>query len=117
MSRSRLGWVACVTALSMLGSAVSARADVTFQEHIKPLLQKHCVSCHGEDLAESGLRLDFGSFITQGGDRGTLVVPGKADESLLLQALIGKGNVKAMPLDSPRLKDAEIEVFRTWINA
>ncbi len=117
MSRSRLGWVACVTALSVLGSAVSARADVTFQEHIKPLLQKHCVSCHGEDLAESGLRLDFGSFITQGGDRGTLVVPGKADESLLLQALIGKGNVKAMPLDSPRLKDAEIEVVRTWINA
>ena len=52
--------------LAAISANESARADVDFVKQVKPLLQKHCVSCHGEDSQESGLRLDFGELLLKG---------------------------------------------------
>lgn len=106
-----------LTSLLSVGtcSAINA-ADVDYSKQIKPVLQKHCVSCHGEDTQESGLRLDYATLLQKGGDRGPSVVPGKSDESLLYKVLIGKGAAKAMPLDSPRLPSAEIALIKEWID-
>lgn len=101
---------------SLLLSATALAVEVDYLKQIKPLLQKHCVSCHGEDAEESGLRLDFGTLLHQGGDRGSAIVPGRSAESLLYKVLIGKGEAKAMPLDLPRLPEAEIKLVKDWID-
>jgi hypothetical protein len=58
------------------------------------------VHCHGADESQSGLRLDAARLAALGGDGGSTIVPGKSGESLLYRALLGKGDVAAMPADS-----------------
>ena len=92
---------------------------VDYTKHVKPILAKHCVMCHGPDESESGLRVDAGQLMLDGGDRGPAIVPGKSQESLLYQALVGEGeeDVTAMPLDSDPLSKKEIEIIKKWIDA
>ena len=100
-------------------SANCFAADVDYTKHVKPILEKHCVMCHGPDEAESGLRVDAGQLMLDGGDRGPAIVPGKSAESLLYQVLVdeSEGDVTAMPLDSDPLTKTEIEIIKKWIDA
>lgn len=89
--------------------------DVDFEKQIRPILVRHCVSCHGEEEQESGLRLDYGEFIREGGDRGAAIVSGKPDKSPLFLALLGKGGIEQMPFELPELADSQIALVKTWI--
>lgn len=90
---------------------------IDFEKQIKPIFAKHCVECHKADKNESGYRLDLGDLSIKGGDRGAAIVPGKSDDSILFQALIGKGDVTAMPYEKPRLPAADIELIKKWIDS
>jgi hypothetical protein len=71
-----------------LGSVAPLPAqDQLFTEKIAPLLQQHCISCHGPEAQESGLRLDSLSALNTGGKAGAPIIPGKPDESLLMVAV------------------------------
>jgi Protein of unknown function (DUF1553)/Protein of unknown function (DUF1549)/Planctomycete cytochrome C len=84
---------------------------------VKPILAKHCVSCHGEERPKAGLRLDTAVSAIRGGVGGPAIVAGKADESPLYLAVIGDGDVDRMPLKRPPLSTREIEALRAWIEA
>src|SRR5688572_29802879 len=63
-----------------------------FEKKIRPVLADHCYKCHSADAAKSkklkaGLFLDTRAGMLKGGDTGPALVPGKPDESLLVQAL------------------------------
>ncbi|MBC8289157.1 MAG: DUF1553 domain-containing protein [Planctomycetes bacterium] len=102
-------------ALLIVLPAATRAADVDIKKDIRPILAKHCVSCHGEEEQESGLRLDYGSLISEGGDRGASVVAGKPDKSPLYLALLGKGDVEQMPFELPKLSDEKIALVKSWI--
>ena len=76
--------------------APAADKPVDFVDHVVPILQKHCFSCHGEDKAEGGLRLDLKKHALTGGDSGAVILPGKSAESRLIALVSG--------LDRPRTK-------------
>ena len=92
-------------------------AAVDFADQIRPILENSCVACHGGDMQESGLRLDAAALILKGGDRGPAVVPGKSEESLLYQVLVGKGDAARMPADGDPLPADEIALIKQWIDA
>ena len=99
--------------------AINSAADaVDYTKDVKPILATHCVYCHGADESESGLRVDAGQLILDGGDRGPAIVPGKSTESLLYQVLVGEGeeDVTAMPLDADPLSKKEIAIIKKWID-
>ena len=103
---------------SPANAAEEKSADaVDYETQIKPLFAKHCVDCHKSGKNESGYRLDDAEAAIKGGDRGTAIVPSKSGESLLFQALIGKGEVTAMPYEKPRLPADQIELIKKWIDA
>ena len=87
-----------------------------FEAKIRPVLVKHCYECHSEksEALKGGLRLDTRAGIRQGGDSGPTVVPGKTDDSLLLDALRFDG--LEMPPNG-KLSDAVIGDFEKWIKA
>lgn len=87
-----------------------------FERTVQPLLQKHCYECHSHQAksSEGGLVLDSRGGWETGGDSGPAVVPGKPDSSLLLKALSYVDDDLRMPPDG-RMTNAEIEVFRQWI--
>ncbi len=85
-----------------------------FENQIRPLLVKHCIGCHGPKKSESNLRLDSRAGVLKGGISGPAMVPGQAQQSLLIQAVRHAGDLE-MPPDQ-RLADREIAALVRWID-
>jgi len=94
----------------------AANRPIDFARDIKPLLAKHCWSCHGAETRESGLRLDLSSGLLAGGDTGKAVVPGKSADSRLVHYIAGLDPKKRMPPDGEPLSAESIGIFRAWID-
>jgi hypothetical protein len=95
--------VACLflIVLAQGGRAVAeepASRPVSFRAEIAPLLQRRCATCHNEESAKGGYRLDSFAHLLRGGDSESLpVVAGKAKESELYQLLIEPDPHDRMP--------------------
>ncbi len=92
----------------LLLSTAAAAVDYTVQ--IKPLLQQHCVKCHGATTQKSGLRLDTAAAARTGGKRGSAL------PDLLIQAISGTHDeIPQMPYKRGPLDSAQIALIRQWI--
>jgi Protein of unknown function (DUF1553)/Protein of unknown function (DUF1549)/Planctomycete cytochrome C len=89
---------------------------VDYLEQVKPILTRHCVTCHGAVKPRGGLRLDTAAGVKKGGKSGACVIPGRGDESPLIAAVRGDGDTERMPLNRPPLSASEIKVVQDWIN-
>ena len=124
MIKVRCGWhLVFVYVLMVSGFSASlaaedeARQREEFERHVRPILANHCYNCHSADTkAAGGLRLDDGAGILRGGGRGPAVVPGKAEESLLLRAISWTDAKLKMPPDS-QMSAAEQGVLRSWVES
>ena len=56
---------------------------VVFDALVEPILESRCVSCHGAERSESGLRLDDPERIGAGGDHGAVLTPARPASSEL----------------------------------
>lgn len=90
------------------------RAEVSFADDIQPLLNRHCVVCHGEAIQQSGLRLDRRDAAMSGGASGAIIKPGHPGDSRLVHRLEGRDGLVRMPPAAPLPAD-EIDLFRAWI--
>ena len=63
-----------------------------------------------------GLRLDSAEGVAKGGNSGPAIVPGKPDESLLMQAIRQTHARLKMP-PGGKLKDDEIAAIEEWVKA
>jgi len=108
-----------VLGVPVLGVPVPALADeVDFVQNVRPILQKHCYGCHGEQKQKSGLRLDVKAAAFAGGDLYEPgIVPGRADDSPLVQFVRDDDADLRMPPDGPRLSGGEIATLVRWIDA
>ncbi len=90
-----------------------------FEAKIRPVLAKHCYECHSVESGKSkgGLTLDTKAAIQTGGDTGPAVVPGDVAKSLLLTAIKHSDPDLEMPPKKPKLPDAVIADFETWIKS
>lgn len=85
-----------------------------FETAVRPILATRCVKCHGSEKQESGLRLDSRQAMIKGGDSGPAIVPGKPEESLLIEAI--RYDSYEMPPDE-QLPDPEIAGIVQWVEA
>lgn len=110
-----LGLTGLVVSVAGIVSADDAGLEF-FEKKIRPVLIERCYKCHSSDTVKlkGGLRLDRRAGVFDGGDSGTAVVPGKADESLLIKAISWTGAVSEMPPEK-KLPEQIIADFREWI--
>ena len=101
--------------LSLAASVSAAESAVDYQRDVKPILRARCFSCHGALKQESGLRLDTGALIRQGGDSGPALVPGEAANSLVLRRITATDESERMPPEGKPLTKEQIAVIRSWI--
>ena len=87
-----------------------------FRDKIEPVLQDKCYRCHSADAKKlkAGLRLDTRLGIRSGGENGPALLPGHAEDSLLLRSLLGRDDLSLMP-PKEALPPETIEAFRQWI--
>ena len=109
-------WLVVALVAIAFPSALSADEPVEFARDIKPILASRCTQCHGAEKQESGLRLDIGSGLAEGGNSGPAFVAGKAADSLMIQAVRGAADVSKMPPKGPALSPGEIELLARWID-
>lgn len=87
-----------------------------FETHVRPILEEHCLKCHGSAKQWASLRLDSREAILKGGDSGPAAVAGQPDESLLIRAVRHDDENLKMPQDD-RLTDAQIEILTGWVKS
>ena len=90
---------------------------VEFAKDILPILEARCFDCHGPDKQKAGLRLDRRASMIRGGDTGQpTVVPGNSSKSFLIEVLVGSDPDLSMPPKGAPLTDAQISLFKKWID-
>ena len=104
--------VIAAASLPLFGAQVCA-AD--FNRDIRPLLQKHCVECHGEKKQKGELRLDAKVHAFKGGHDGPAIVAGNVDASPLFQRITSTDDDERMPPEGEPLSAAQIALIKKWI--
>lgn len=112
------------------GCEAMGAEPILFGADVQPLLNKSCGgnnTCHFKAMPSGGLPLAEGQShaalvnkksIASGCKERTLVVPGNAAQSYLVDKLRNGGPAlcgKTMPYDDPMLPDSEIQVVEEWI--
>ena len=105
---------------ALLGAVNAAvpNADSFYAKQIHPILDANCVGCHGASKTEGGLRLDTYEMLMKGGKDGPVLLPSRADNSLLIQRVtLPSNNQHFMPAEGrPPLKPDQITSIRAWVN-
>ena len=104
----------------LLVPCTGSAADMTpsqrafFENKIRPVLVKHCYECHATGAKKLGgkLLLDSPADMIVGGESGPAMIPGKPEESLIIQALRYDG-VEMPP--KQRLPEQVVNDFITWV--
>ena len=93
---------------NLLPASLPRYPDVplTWDDLVGPLVAARCVACHG---GTAGLFLDTYEHALEGGNLGPAIVPGNAEESLLVQ-LQRQGHPNRLPVE-------ELDWIIQWINA
>ncbi|MFG0332623.1 MAG: DUF1549 domain-containing protein, partial [Maioricimonas sp. JB049] len=85
-----------------------------FEKRVRPILVQHCYECHSTEDVNGGLLLDSRDGVRKGGDTGPALIPGKPDESLLIEAVRYRNRELQMPPQN-RLSDEEIAALEKWV--
>lgn len=90
---------------------------IVFDNLVKPVFEKKCISCHNPDKVKGELVLTDMKSILAGGKNGKLFEPGKPEISLLLQRIHMPVDAKKHmpPAGKTQLTEDEILLLKLWI--
>lgn len=112
-----LGALLWLLSLPLSGRAAETGvpATIEFNRDVRPILSDKCFFCHGPDGSHRGadLRLDVRSEAVDYG----AVVPGKPEESLLIERILSEDSDSVMPppASHKKLDAREKAILRAWI--
>src|SRR5689334_13679509 len=70
-------------------AAKPATTPVSFYREVRPILQRRCSGCHQPAKAGGKLQVTSYAALLQGGENGEGFIPGKPEESLLIEYIEG----------------------------
>nr|WP_246385461.1 DUF1553 domain-containing protein [Armatimonas rosea] len=105
--------------LSCLAPARSQEPTKNPEEYwyrqVEPLLDRSCLKCHAGVRQQGGLDLRSLQTILRGGDQGPAVIPGKPDQSRLVQYVLPQPGPHMPPDPKKQLSADAITILKTWI--
>jgi len=116
MTFKKLINITCLTLIALMTSGAFAQDKVDFVKQIKPIIENHCVSCHGPENEEA-FRIDVRD------DALYYIEAGDAEESQMYQVLVSDDEEELMPPKETDegdpitpLTSEQIALVKTWIN-
>ncbi len=107
---------AMILGLALLCTAAAAGHPLDFVEDIQPILEKHCIDCHGGDERNGGIGFDEMASLFAEADSGSrAIVVGDPAKSELIRRIRSTDEGEQMPPDGDRLSGSEIERLSQWI--
>lgn len=94
-----------------------ATGPLQYNRDIRPILAENCFACHGPDSAarQAGLRLDKAEEATMARNGRAPIVRGKAEESLIIQRINGRGPLMPPKTSHKELKPQQIAALTRWV--
>ena len=90
---------------------------VDFASEVQPILNKHCITCHGGVKKSGGISFLFEEDALAEGKSGRrAIVPGDAGASEFIRRLLEDDPELRMPYEKPPLSKEEIDLLRRWID-
>lgn len=90
--------------------------SIDYSSAVKPILNKHCLSCHGGVRRNGGFGLltqEDAFAPTESGK--SAIVPGHPEKSELIKRLTATDPEERMPYDAPPLTKTEIAILTKWV--
>ncbi|MDX2036209.1 MAG: DUF1549 domain-containing protein [Isosphaeraceae bacterium] len=116
--RSRIGFAAWAVLVGSMGVAAAeslAGDAIEFNRDVRPILNEHCIKCHGPDSVsrKANLRLDDPKSALAS----EAVVPGDPEASLLVERIESKDPEQVMPppKSGKALKPDERRILQEWV--
>ena len=106
--------MAATTTVTVADDDAQRVALAFFEKEVRPVLVSRCHECHSNTKQKGGLRVDHIGYLKSGGDTGPALVPGKPEESALIEAVHYANEDFQMP-PKKKLPDAEIAILEKWI--
>ena len=98
----------------LLFSGVSySVARVSYQDQIRPILQRTCQGCHNPRDPAGDLSLTSYTGFEKGGATGPLFVGGSPEHSIIFDFIVG--DPPEMPINADPLTADEVSLIRQWI--
>ena len=91
----------------------AAKAPISFQKDVAPLLMGNCVGCHSPEKKKGGLDMTSYAMIAKGGKEGVIFVAGQPDKSKLVTMV--SGPEPEMPEKGDKLTAAQVEILKRWV--
>ena len=93
-------------------------AKVSYSRDIKPILASDCDECHSTEDHKGGFDISsVATLLKRGKKAGPGVVPGKPDESAVVQFIRGLADGPQMPKGEPPVTEQDLHLIRSWIAA
>ncbi len=94
-------------------------ANTFYGAKIQPLLNQHCVTCHGRSKHKSKLRLDNFEAVMRGGRHGPVIKASELKGSELFRRItLPQSDDDFMPPDNKRpISAADVKLIQKWIAA
>ena len=87
---------------------------VSFKDDIAPWLVNICMGCHSGNNPRGNFGFTTFEQLLQGGPTGSTIVPGKPDESYIVDLVLRQEPLK-MPAGQAQLKRSQAMALETWI--
>ncbi len=97
----------------MLAADRPTASEKYFETRVAPILKRRCLPCHNEELKNGGLSFVDRESALKGGGRGSAIVPGEPEASLMIETLRHTGDLQMPP--GPPLPAKEVQTLKEWI--
>ena len=116
VSSTRIRAGRCALVLFLLTG--TAHAQLSYEQHIAPILRTYCSGCHNATDQENEFSVETYASLRKGGsDKGDPIKPSQADESFLIKSLERRARPSMPPKDEPQVPAAELALLKQWIAA
>ncbi|WP_143306029.1 DUF1553 domain-containing protein [Chitinophaga vietnamensis] len=106
-------------ALAGLGATLAAcerQKPVSFSMEVKPILNKHCISCHGGVKQSGGFSVLFREEALGNTKSGKpAIIPGHPEKSEFIRRLTCKDPKERMPQKGTPLNKEEVNILTRWV--
>jgi len=92
--------------------ASSDPQTVSFTNDVMPIFETYCQKCHGLERVKEGLDMTTYENLMAGSFNGSVVTPGNANDSLLVELIVKN----KMPDRGPKVSQGELQTIIDWVN-
>lgn len=87
---------------------------VSFSKDVAPWMSNLCINCHSGNNPRGGYAFATFEQLLSGGPTGNTIVPGKPDESYIVDLVLRQDPLK-MPAGQAQLKLSQAKALETWV--